>query len=304
MSVISKKGAEDLREQAVAEGGYGSTLVNDFEAHLTEFHSLDRVFPDVEIEKLLLKQQEHNIKVMQNPIRTPKGLVRFNPSGASMTVMDLWLKAKRYKEQQVRYPYHVRWTRNSSAVHDAVQRDLLYAEKMLKDPLYRVMKTREGLPAWEDNIMKLVTLEHKGEKFALVGKMDGILQHIPTGKKVGFEFKTKSNTTAQVGNYLMKEPADYHVMQVTAYYLMTGIRDYLIVYEALAKPRWNEGADARNDMRSFFVHVTDEMAEELLDKWAYVAKAVRENKMPEDRELGFFSGYGYLFEEGGVLYEK
>lgn len=299
MVVISKKGAKQLREEA--KQGVGSKrLAEDLLAHLTEYHSLDRVRDRKDVETILVKQKQKEIDGMYNKPTYPRDLVKFNPSGASKTVMDLYLKAKGYKEKTERYPYHKRWTRNSTAVHEAVQRDLLYAEKVLPNPLFTVERTEEGLPAWEDNILGWVKLEHKGKQFILNGKMDGVLIHTPTGKRVGFEFKTKSNTLGQVGYYKLKEPASYHVEQCVAYYLLTGIREYVLTYEGLAKPQWNAMADAKPDLRTFPVFITDEMADKLLDKWAYVVDCVENDTPPEDKELGFFSGYKYLFEEDVV----
>lgn len=301
MSVISKKGAKKLRDKTVTEQGYGKQLADDMVKHFDRLHNIDRVWPDKGIETLLVEQKQKEIDNMGSRPTYPRNLVKFNPSGASKTVMDLFLKAKGFKEQTERYPYHTRWTRNSTAVHEAVQRDLLYAEKLLKKPLFTVERTDEGLPAWEDNILGWKQLEKDGQQFILNGKMDGILRHEPTGRRVGFELKTKSNTIAQVGNYLLRAPASYHVEQCVAYYLLTGIRDYMLVYEGVAKPKWNAMSEAKPDLRAFHVYITEEMADELLSKWSYVSRCVESSTPPEDAELGFFSGYGYLFEEGGLM---
>lgn len=300
MTVISKKGATELRKEALREDGYGKKLADDLLAHFTEFHSLDRVWDRKDVETLLVRQKQREIDNLFTKPTYPRDLVKFNPSGASKTVMDLYLKAKGFKEKTERYPYHTRWTRNSTAVHEAVQRDLLYAEKVLPDPLFTVERTAEDLPAWEDNILGWKQLEHKGKQFILNGKMDGVLIHEPTGKRVGFEFKTKSNSVGQVGHYKMKEATSYHVEQCVAYYLLTGIRDYILTYEGVAKPQWSAMAEAKPDLRTFHVYITDEMATELLDKWAYVTECVENDTPPEDKELGFFSGYGYLFEDGTI----
>jgi len=301
---ISKEKAGKLRkevQQSTAKGNeYADQLLDQFD----ELHSEDRWYNDREIETLLLEQKQRELDPNIRPESYPKDIPKFNPSGASKTPMDLYLKGKGFKEEQERYPYHRRWTRNSTAIHEVVQRDLLYAEKHVKDPAFRVARTKEGYPAWEENILTWRVLEHKGEEFVVSGMMDGILIHNETEDKVGFELKTKSNTVGQVGYYLMRNPADYHVEQVTAYYLLTGLRDYIITYEGLAKPKWNSMDEARPDLRTFHVHISDEMAEDLLDKWANVSKLIRTSTPPEDKELGFFSGYGYLFDENGEMLDK
>lgn len=294
--VINKGGAEKLRKEVQGTNPKGEVFARDLYNQFQELHSLN-YWDDKEVETLLLKQKEFEVSRIGTRPTYPRNLVKFNPSGASKTVMDLYLQAKGYEEKVERYPYHKRWTRNSTAVHDATQRDLLYSEKLCKDPKFRVARTKEGLPAWEDAVLRWVEIEHKGKKFILNGKMDGILKHIPTDTLVGFELKTKTNSVGQVGFYRLKEPADYHVEQCTAYYLLTGIRDYVITYEGVAKSQWHLGADAKPDLRTFYVYITDEMIEALLDKWAYVVECVENDTPPEEKELGFFSGYKYLFED-------
>ena len=298
---ISKDKARELREtvqQSTPKGNmYAEQLLQQFD----DLHSRDIWYNDKEIEGLLIEEAKRKLEMPFNPY--PKGVVKFNPSGASATVMDLYLKAKGHKEQQERYPYHRRWTRNSTAVHDAVQRDLLYSEKIIKDAPFRVARTRDGMPAWEENILTRKMLEHNGQEFMVSGMLDGILIHNETDDKVGFELKTKSNTVGQVGYYLMRAPYDYHVEQLTAYFLLTGIRNYIITYEGLAKPKWLDMDEARPDLRTFHVRINDEMVERILDKWAYVTKCVKENTPPEETELGFFSGYGYMFEDGKLKEE-
>lgn len=298
MVKISKGNALKLKDEAVKDG-VNKKIAIDLLNHFNRLHSIDWVKTDKEVEELLVRQHMKEIEAIDSKPTYPRDLVKFNPSGASKTVMDLYLKAKGYKEQSIMFPYHKRWVRNSTAVHEAVQRDLLYAEKVLNNPKYTVLKTDDGLPMWESNILKWVELEHKGERFILNGMSDGILRHEPTGKTVGFELKTKTNTIGQTGYYKMKDPADYHVDQTVAYYLLYGIRDYVIFYEGVVKDHWGKGEEAKPDIRSFGVHITDEMVENVLDKWAYVAKCVREDKMPEDTELGYFSGYKHLFNEEG-----
>ena len=297
MTIINKGGADKLKEEALAENTLGKQMAKELLDQFNQLHAKN-IWDDKELEQLLLKDNEARVKAIGKRPTYPKNLVKFNPSGASKTVMDLYLKAKGYKEKVERYPYHKRWTRNSTAVHDAVQRDLLYTEKYTNRH-FRVGRTKEGLPAWEHNMLRWRKIEYAGKEFILHGMLDGILIHEETGTKVGFELKTKSNTIAQVGDYLLKKPFDYHVDQCVAYYLLTGVKDYLLTYEALAKPRWLDMEKARDDIRVFHVEITNEMAEDLLAKWAYVVDKVEKGEMPEDTELGFFSGYGHLFDEEG-----
>jgi len=301
MSIISKDKAKKLKEETLKGKSINNTMAEDMLKHFHKLHSIDRIFMDKEIELLLIEQKKNELNTIGRKPTYPTDLVKFNPSGASKTVMDLFLKAKGYKENSIMYPYHKRWVRNSTAVHEAIQTDLLYAEKLIKDTKFTVARTEEGLPQWEDNILKWVEIEHNGQRFILNGKADGILRYEPTGQLVGFEIKTKSNTIGQVGFYRMKEPAEYHVEQTVAYFLLYGIRDQIIFYEGVVKDHWHKGSEAKIDVRSFGVHITDEMVNKVLDKWAYVSECVENDTMPEDRELGFFSGYKHLFNEEGAF---
>ncbi|MEH7117234.1 hypothetical protein V7128_07405 [Neobacillus vireti] len=297
MSVINKGGAEKLRAEVLGldTSTKGEKMARQLIDMFNQLHSLDRLKDDRGIEELLVRQKLKEIEMIDSKPDYPQGLVKFNPSGASKTVYDLYLKGIGVPEKEEKFPYHNRWTRNSTAIHTATQRDLLYCEKYVPNPAFTVVRTEEGLPAWEDNILKWVKLEHHGAEFILNGKMDGILRY-KDGTLVGFEYKTKTNSIGQVGYYKLKDIADGHKMQCISYFLLFGIRDYIVMYEGIAKDQWNKGAEAKPDIRAFHFYVTDEMAEELLDKWAYVTKCVESGIEPDDKELGFFSGYKYLVE--------
>ena len=285
--LFSRGGASKLKDQvvnAVPESGIrmASALYNMFnELHGTEYYS------DIDIEKTLLDQRIREVNNIVKPhVPTQyEGMVYFSPSGASKCCRELYYKAlKSTKDLQPFYPYHKRWTRNASAVHEAVQRDLLYAEKILPDAPFKVARTDEGLPCWEENIKTFKVLEHDGVKFGLYGMSDGILIHKEDGKKVGFEFKTKSTTIGAVGNYKMKDASESHKLQCTAYALLFGIYDHIIMYESLAKDGWNKGEDAKIDFRTFYHKVKDEDVKDLLDKYVYVTKCV-ETLDPPPQEL-------------------
>ncbi|WP_434813931.1 hypothetical protein ACRV5I_20310 [Bacillus halotolerans] len=297
MSVINRKGADKLRAEVLGidTATKGEKMARSLLDDFNQFHSLSRVKEDKEIEMLLVQQRLKEIEMIDAEPTYPKDKVKFNPSGASKTIYDLYLKGMKVEEKEERYPYHQRWTRNSTAIHGATQRDLLYMEKVLPNPSFTVERTEEGLPAWEDNILQWKELEHEGVSFILNGKMDGILVY-KDGTRVGFEFKTKSNSIGQVGYYKMREVIDSHVKQCISYYLLFGIRDYIVMYEGVAKDQWSKGAEAKPDIRTFHLYITDEMAEEILDKFATVTKHVEDGIEPADKELSFFSGYKYLLE--------
>lgn len=257
---------------------FNSTLALDLFEQFNNFHSMN-IYPlDNEIEKYFYYNKIENL--------TPKhksdyGGIKFTPSSADKCSRELYYKFINITADTVeQLPYHKRWTRNSTAVHESTQLDLLYMEKYLKDPKFTVLRTSDGKPAWEENIKQTVEIPYKGHNVVLTGMMDGQLVYHPTGEIVGFEFKTKSNSVAQVGTYKMKEPSHSHKQQCVAYSLMWGINTFIILYEAVAKDGWGKGIDARPDLRAFEFNVTDEMRIELLDKFVNIIEDVNSKTVP------------------------
>ena len=284
--LFNREGAERLRKRAVEnESERGQRLAGALLYQFDALHSLD-YFSDVEIETLLLKQKEHDLELLKNGVSLPSGLVRFSPSGVSKCERDLYFKAmKEQTDELVKYPYQKRWVRNASAVHEAVQRDLLYCEKHLTDDLmFTVKRLENGLPAWEDNIKRAKVIEYKGTTFVLYGMCDGLLEYKPDGTTIGFEFKTKSTTLGAVGTYKLKTPADDHKAQATAYALLFGVDEFIFVYESLAKDGWMKGPDAKPDLRTFYHKVTEADKVELLEKLKRVADMYYSEVVPPKNE--------------------
>lgn len=126
---------------------------------------------------------------------------------------------------------------------------------------------------------RLIT--HNGVTFALFGMMDGILEYKQDGTRVGFEFKTKSTTIAQVGNYKMKDAQEGHKLQTVAYSLLFDVDEFIIMYESVAKDNWTANQNAKSDIRTFYNKVTEADKLMLLDKLAEVEKHIQAGKIPE-----------------------
>lgn len=297
MTAIKRRGkSAKATVRAVEVDSKGNLMSQHLLDHFNILHGMRHRRNDREIETLLLRQKEHEVKMIGSKPTYPKDLPKFNPSGASKSNLELFyrVKGEEAKPSDL-FPYHDRWTRNATAVHEFVQRDLLYIEKFVPSSMYSVIRTPEYLPAWEQNILTHKIFEHKGKKFVLNGMMDGILHYKPEDKLIGFEFKTKSSTIGQVGHYKMKDAQEDHKLQCVAYSLLFGLDDYILMYESVAKDGWMKGADAKPDMRAFHVHVTEEMRKDLLDKFASVVESV-ETDTPPDHEPDkcFFSPYKHL----------
>lgn len=301
-TLYSRQGAERLKRR-VTEGGSerGQRLAGALFHQLNKLHSVD-FFPDYDLEHLLLQQKKFELEKIKHFDKLPDGLISFSPSGASACGRGLYFKGKKAQKDEIqKYPYQRRWTRNSSMVHEAVQRDLLYCEKILKNPVFKVHRLESGLPAWEQNIKKHLIIEHKGVKFVLNGMCDGILEYQPEdGKLIGFEFKTKSTTIASVGTYKMKDVSPDHRLQCVAYSILFGIDEFIICYESVAKDGWTKGEEARSDIRTFYVKVTEQDRQALLDKYAEIAKQYYEGKTPKkEQDKCFFCVYKNICQEVG-----
>lgn len=280
--IVSKGNAQKLKKQVVVEENprgeeLSSALFNQF----NDFHSKD-VRVDKDIERLLIKQKVQEIEAPDAYSQIPKGYTVFSPSSVSKCPRELFYKAiKETKDDKTMYPFQRRWCRNGSAVHEYTQRDLLYMEKALEKPAFTVARDENGMPVWEANMKGHKLITHNGVTFALFGMMDGILEYQQDGTKVGFEFKTKSTTIAQVGNYKMKDAQEGHKLQTVAYSLLFGVDEFVIMYESVAKDNWTANQNAKSDIRTFYNKVTEADKLMLLDKLAEVEKHIQAGKIPE-----------------------
>lgn len=276
---------------------YGDTeLADALYDQLQSYHSLDRVPDSVEIETLLLRQKEHDIEQIKQRKHYPD-LPKFSPSGASKCAKELYRQIHGLPVPQLELqPYHKRWTRNATAIHEITQRDLLYMEKALDNPRFTVKRLESGLAAWERNIHTYKEITYKGQTFIISGMCDGLLTDNTTGNTVIFEYKTKSTTIAAVGTYKMKDIMDSHKLQGICYSILFmgdpfEDRDDMEVflYESLAKDGWNKGEEARSDIRTFQLKITLEDRLAVLDKFASVV-ALKEEPEHTDCE-NFFCGF-------------
>lgn len=284
VQLFNRQGAEALRKRTVShESERGIRLAGGLFHQLNALHN-QNYFPDVKIETLLLEQKKSELKKIGTLPQFDKKLVYFTPSGASKCARELYYKAfKMQKDEIQQYPYQKRWTRNASAVHEAVQTDLLYCERYLGDMdlMFKVKRLENGMPAWEENIKTSKVFRHNNQTFLLYGMCDGILTYLPDGTDILFEFKTKSTTIGAVGNFKLKEPALEHRAQSTAYSLMFGIDEVLFMYESLAKDGWLKGAEAKPDLRTFYHKITDADKQALLDRFSQIADMIYNNILPE-----------------------
>ncbi|MDF9638855.1 PD-(D/E)XK nuclease family protein [Bacillus cereus] len=283
--LVSRGGASELRNTVTEKMGRGVELTRSLKNHFNKIHSLN-YWDDIRVERLLLQQKQYEVGLLGKRPEYPSGIPRFSPSGSDKCSRELFFKILRMEQdEQQMYPFQRRWTLNSTGVHEARQRDLLYGEIKLKNPDWKVERMisedplRNGLPAWERNVQTHKVIEHNGVTFLVFGMMDGILEY-KDGSRIGFEFKTKSNSVAQVNERQLKEVGKAHKLQCVAYSILFGIDEFIVTYESVAKDKWSSGDMARDDMRMFYVKVTDKQRKDLLDKWAEVAVNTNDGEMP------------------------
>lgn len=288
---------EELHDDIVYKDR-GEELTTAMLQHFERFHSLAEIF-DKDIEEKILLEELNNLR---NPkeLHFEQGIVTFSPSSASKCERELYFKATNIeKDEQPLLPYQRRWVRNGSAVHSAVQKDLLLAEVHLKNPDFIVERMPNGSAAWEHNLKEVKQFEHNGVKFQIFGMMDGILRY-KDGSRIGFEFKTKSTTISAIGNYKMKDAQEGHKQQAIAYSILFGVEEFIFVYESLAKDGWTKGKEAKPDMRAFYFKPSERMKNDLLDKFARVAAKIERGEFPKpERDKCLFCPFKEVCDQVG-----
>ena len=271
-------------------------IEGDLIAMLNEWHSLPEVWDNE------LDAQIH--RWYSNPPKVFPKRPYFSPSSVTACPRELYLKDKRAKRDEVkRQPHQGRWTRIGTAIGDVIQRDLLFIEKHYerqtgKPPKFRLLRTKNGEPAFEDFVKINRTIEHNGETFNLYGTCDGILEYeTDSGDKirVGLEIKSKQTTPARTSLYSMKEAEESHVAQTVAYSIMYGVDYYVVLYVNAAKQSWNltdEQATKTPDIRAFCRKIDDKERTELLDTLAEQTRRQRTgDKPPLDLSKWTFNNY-------------
>lgn len=268
-----------LTKKVTRDRSRGTELAKAVKRQFNLLHAIDH-FDDYRIEKLLLQQKEHEVALIKDRFVVPNDYPKFSPSGANKCKRELFYKINRMKyDDSVKHPYQNRWTKNATGVHEQRQRDWLYSEKHLTNPPFLVERMPDGLPAWEKNVQKYKLFEHNGQKFYIFGMMDGQIRYQKDGTLVGWEFKTKSTKPDKIEK--IKGPDPSHKKQLIGYSILYGIDEFVIMYESVAKDEWRAGQFAMQDIQTFYVKVTEEQRQELLDKYAEIAEAVETGAIPD-----------------------
>lgn len=254
-------------------------IAQKFEEYLNEWHSYEQPYDD-ELDAWLygcyadIKSKKRYFDLQSQP--------HFSPSSADSCDRELYMKVKKCKrDKEGVQPHQRRWTAIGTAIGDAIQREILLAERHFKkftgkEPVFRMARTDEGYPFFEEFVQTLKVIDHKGQRFSLFGTCDGVmLWKAPNGEniRVGLEIKSKQTSYTSTGHYSMKAPQAKHIKQITTYSLMYNVDYFIILYVNASKKEWvmsDTDFEKYPDIRAFGVYVTEDMRQEVLDKFANV----------------------------------
>jgi hypothetical protein len=268
----------DIQRQAQAE-----LIAEDFVQYLNEFHSFrepydDELDADIHERYARAKRKKQYFDFKSQP--------HFSPSSANADDRELYEKIKKAKRDETDTPpFQRRWTALGTAMGDMLQREVLLAERHYKkftgkEPRFKMARTEDGDPMFEDFVKTMKVIEHKGKRFSLHGTTDGIMVYVnDDGEvlRVGLEIKSKQTTYAQTSYSSMTEPKEDHVKQCVCYSLMYGVDYYIILYVNASKKGWfmsKEDFRKYPDIRAFGLYITEQMKQAVLDKFARVVQHV------------------------------
>lgn len=296
---LSRNAAQLLRQNTQETFAY--EIAGEFRDFLETWHSYTEPYDT----PLDIWFHESYAKVLsKGTFLDYQSLPYFSPSSANSCPRELYEKALRSPRDQAEVkPWQRRWQFIGTNIGDAIQRDILLAERHYEKftgekPLFRIERTKDGYPAFEDFVKTRKVIEHNNQQFALIGTCDGILEYTDEHgviTRVGLEIKSKQTTYSKTSEYSLREPGADHVKQVTCYSLMYDLDYYVVLYMNTSKKAWNmseEDYAKYPDFRAFGIAVTDEMRNEVLDKFASIVAAVKKKQPPKlDIEHWLFNNY-------------
>lgn len=241
----------------------------------------------------------------QRQIWPQRGVPYFSPSSANADPRALYEKLRGAKKDGGGQPaFQGRWTTIGTAIGDAVQRSILFAEKHMTGARFRFERNGRNEPMFENFAKVNRILTHNGKTFSLFGTCDGIMTYVTKDGeiiRVGLEIKSKQTTYSQTSEFSQRNgPKEDHVAQAVCYSLMYGEVDepidyYVILYVNASKKAWNmtpEDYVKSPDIAVHCVEITDEMRRGVLDRFADIVAAVDLSEAPAlDLGKWLFNGF-------------
>jgi hypothetical protein len=265
-------------------------IAQEFTDFLNEWHSYREPY-DTQLDIWLHEAYAKEMRKYK-PIDF-KSAPYYSPSSSGSDDRELYVKALRMpRDEDDVKPWQRRYTARGTQIGDWLQRELLLAERHFekftgKKVPFKIARTDDGNPAFEDFIKTQRFFNHDDQRFSLFGTGDGILEYVDeeTGeiKRIGLEIKSKQTSYSETGFQRMKSAKDDHVKQVTCYGLMYDLDAYLIVYVNCSVKAWfmtDEEHAKAPDFRVFGIDVTNEMKYDILEKFAYVTRCISEGIKP------------------------
>lgn len=261
-------------------------IEGDLIAMLDEWHSLPETY-DNELDTQIARWYSNPPQVW--PARD---YPYFSPSAATKCPRELYMRSIHAKKDDAKIqPHQSRWQKIGTAIGSMIQREILAIERNFERltgnaPRFKFVRNPDGTPLFEEFAKKNVLVEHNGEKFYLYGAPDGIMQYVTDDGelvRVGIEIKSKQQSPSKTSIKSMRKAEYSHEMQANLYAYMFDCDYYVILYVNGAKRGWEMSeAEYANfpDIRAFCRRITRADYEPLLDKFAMVARAVRERKPP------------------------
>lgn len=268
-------------------------IAEDFTVFLNAWHSAPEVYDDA-LDAQIHKWYYDFLTDPKRKVWPPRNVPYFSPSAANSDARGLYEKMRGAKKEITsRPPHQGRWTRLGTSIGDLIQRDILFAEKHYaryngENPPFRFDRNDLGEPLFEDFAKVAKIIEHNGQSFALYGTGDGIMRvYVPElGReiRIGLEIKSKQGTYSQTSGFsARKGPKEDHVKQCVCYSVMYDVDYYVILYVNGSKKAWNmteEEFDKNPDILAFGLYISDEMREEVLDRFADIVDMANKGEAP------------------------
>jgi len=225
----------------------------------------------------------------------------FRPSSTGSSLLELYhhLLGSEKDNEPIK-PHQTRWQDIGTSIGDRVQFWILLATQNLDKPLFKfdtIEKQWGKVPYFEEFSTRFKEFEVDNQKFKIGGSCDGVMVYhdTETGKdiRIGLEVKSKQTTYSRTSNYSMKNADTKHIKQVTSYSLLFDVDYYIILYVNCSKKSWSlEDYDKYPDIKAFGIYITDNMKEEVLNKFSTVCKLAERKEHPKvDLHSWLFNPY-------------
>ncbi len=266
-------------------------IAKDLSDYLDEFHKYDQPYDD----KMDAEFYEQYARILREQAKwgyfnwktAPDGTPRptFGPSSAGKSERELYQKSIKSKKDEREWTINQRdWVGLGGSVGGYIQREIMLAERHFKkltgkEPRFKFERTERNEPAFEHFKKAMHEVEHDGEKFAIHGLPDGILEYVTDDGeilRVGLEVKSFQKGWSAFKAH--KEAKEDHVLQTVCYSDMYGLDYVVVLYHLTYGVDWFKHTISRNKI--YGVHITDDMRDNVKSKFARVTKAWRTKEAP------------------------